>query len=62
MANPVDKIESSPDFYKNFRIYYVPLTKLFNTSLSLGKMPSEWKEGRISAIYKKGSRKKVGNY
>ena len=25
-------------------------------------MPSEWKEGRISAIFKKGSRKKAGNY
>ena len=37
-------------------------TKLFNKSLSLGKLPSEWKEGRISAIFKKGSRKKAGNY
>ena len=55
-------MESSPDFYKNFRIYYVPLKKLFNKSLSLGKLPSEWKDSRISAIYKKGCRKKVGNY
>ena len=38
------------------------MTKLFTMFLSLGKLPSEWKEGRISAIYKKGSLKKAGNY
>ena len=43
-------------------ILCTPLTKLFNKSLSLGKLPSEWKEGRISAIFKKGSRKIAGNY
>ena len=43
-------------------ILCIPLTKLFNKSLSLGKLPSEWKEGRISAIFKKGSRKIAGNY
>ena len=43
-------------------ILCVPLTKLFNKSLSLGKLPSDWKEGRIRAIYKKGRRKKAGNY
>ena len=40
----------------------VPLAKLFNTSLATGELPSEWKQGRVSAIYKKGSRKKAGNY
>ena len=43
-------------------ILCTPLTKLFNKSLPLGKLPSEWKEGRILAIFKKGSRKKAGNY
>ena len=43
-------------------ILCTPLTKLFNKSLSLGKLPNEWKEGRISAIFKKGSRKIAGNY
>ena len=43
-------------------ILCTPRTKLFNKSLSLGKLPSEWKEGRISAIFKKCGRKKVGNY
>ena len=38
-------------------ILCIPLTKCFNKSLSLGKLPSEWKECRISAIFKKGSRK-----
>ena len=49
----LNPVESTPDFYKNFWINTVmPLTELFNKSLSLGKLPSEWKEGRISAIYK----------
>ena len=43
-------------------ILCISLTKLFNKSLSLGKLPSEWKECRISAILKKGSSKKAGNY
>ena len=38
----------------------MPLTKLFNKCLSLGKLPSEWKEGRILAICMKG--KKAVNY
>ena len=61
VANHVDQMESTPDFYKNFRMC-IPLTKLFNKYLSLGKSPSEWKEGRMSAINKKGSRKESGNY
>ena len=30
--------------------------------MSLGKLPNEWKEGRISSIFKNGSRKIAGNY
>ena len=40
----------------------VPLAILYNMSLEKGELPTEWKKGRISAIFKKGSRKKAGNY
>ena len=40
----------------------IPLTLLFNESLSCGTLPAEWKEGLVSAIFKKGSRKNAGNY
>ena len=52
------RAKSSNDQTKSIRPYLMSLNK----SLSLGKLPSEWKEGRISAIFKKGSRKKAGNY
>ena len=39
-----------------------PLARLFNNSLAVGELPKEWKQGRISAIFQKGSRKKAGNY
>ena len=39
-----------------------PLARLFNNSLAVGELPKEWKQGRISAIFKKGNRKKPGNY
>ena len=28
----------------------------------MGELPKEWKQGRISAIFKKGNRKNAGNY
>ena len=34
------------------------LYRLFNNSLAVGELPKEWKQGRISAIFKKGNRKK----
>ena len=39
-----------------------PLAKLFNNSLDVGELAEEWKQGRISAIFKKGNRKNAGNY
>ena len=39
-----------------------PLARLFNNSLAVGELSKEWKQGRISAIFKKGNRKNAGNY
>ena len=39
-----------------------PLARLFNNSLAVGELPKEWKQGRISAIFKNGNRKNAGNY
>ena len=41
---------------------FKPLARLFNNSLALGGLPNEWKQGRISAIFKKGNRNKARNY
>ena len=40
----------------------VPLSILFNTSLSSGEVPSMWKVGVITALHKKGSKSTAGNY
>ena len=40
----------------------VPLTKLFNMSVSQGIFPSRWAEANIVPVYKKGSRKLPTNY
>ena len=40
----------------------VPLTKIFNMSLNSGLVPSIWKEGIISAIFKKGNKSLPSNY
>ena len=39
-----------------------PLARLFNNSLAVGELPKEWKQGRVSAIFKKGNRENAGNY
>ena len=39
-----------------------PLAKLFILSLEEGIVPSEWKEGNITPLFKKGSRNKPENY
>ena len=38
------------------------LAYLFNLSLTTGKVPSEWKRAKVSAIFKKGSKLDIGNY
>lgn len=39
-----------------------PLCIIFTSSLREGKVPEEWKEANITAIFKKGDRKEAGNY
>ena len=40
----------------------VPLTLLYNESLSAGKLPDMWKRSNVVAIYKKGKRDLPNNY
>jgi hypothetical protein len=39
-----------------------PLSILFQTSLAEGTVPSSWRDGCITPIFKKGSKKDPGNY
>lgn len=39
-----------------------PLYIMFTKSLEEGKLPSDWKVGHITPIFKKGSKKEPGNY
>ena len=39
-----------------------PLTKIFNTSLKQGRLPTIWKRAQVTAIFKKRSRKEPCNY
>ena len=40
----------------------VPLTDLFNSSLRIREVPSEWKRSHITPIYKEGSPDDPGNF
>ena len=39
-----------------------PLVSIFNTSLQTGKVPSIWKQGVVTALFKKGNRNLASNY
>ncbi len=52
-------------FWKSYRdIGYLstPLEGIFQKSLDDKELPLDWKQARISAIYKKGNRSLAGNY
>ena len=39
-----------------------PLNIIFNRSLESSELPDEWKKGKITALFKKGSKKVASNY
>ena len=39
-----------------------PLTKIYNISLQTGVVPAIWKEGVVTALFKKGSKQSPANY
>ena len=39
-----------------------PLSVLFNKSMSMGKLPSQWKVAIVKPIFKKGNKAEAGNY
>lgn len=41
---------------------YIPLTNMFNHSLSSGNFPSVWKSSFINPLFKSGSRSNIENY
>lgn len=43
-------------------VFVLPLTLIFQKSLSSGKIPKAWKDARISPIFKKGSKTDPSNY
>lgn len=43
-------------------IMALPLKVLFETSLESAELPSDWRNANITAIFKKGDKKKAGNY
>lgn len=40
----------------------IPLAIIFNKSMEIGKLPKQWKDGTVIPLFKKGSKKKPGNY
>jgi hypothetical protein len=55
--------EISVNLLKNFsKELAVPLSIIFNKSMECGEVPSDWKLGNITPIFKKGSKKKAENY
>ena len=60
-AAGVDELESS--YVKGSMEGLVrPLKILFEKSLTDGKIPREWKEANVTAVFKQGARKKPENY
>ena len=56
--------EGIPSFFISHTINSLlfPLTTIFNLFLRLGFVPSQWKCAEIVPVFKKGDRRKVGNY
>ena len=48
--------------YELGRELSVPMSILFNKSSELGKIPLEWKNANVVAIFNKGTKSNPGNY
>ncbi len=46
----------------NMYVLVVPLTRIINSSISIGEFPSMWKEALVTPILKKGDPTKKENY
>ena len=52
-----------PCFIKELADFIIePIGIIFRNSMESGTIPSQWKEARVYAIYKKGNKKLAGNY
>ena len=40
----------------------LPMSIIFNKSISTGEIPKEWKVAEVTAIFKKGNKQEPGNY
>ena len=41
---------------------YLPLSEIFQRSISTGDVPNDWKKVNITCIFKKGNKQEPGNY
>ena len=52
-----------PCFIKELAAFIIePIGIIFRNSMESGTIPRQWKEARVSAIYKKGNKKLASNY
>lgn len=50
-------------FKEGAEVLVTSLTMLFNKSLKCGRLPSDWKQARVTPVFKgKGSAEEIGNY
>ncbi len=69
LKNLKPELSCGPDGLLSLLIKYLqmfsigtPLAKIFESSLSTGTMPNQWKEANITALHKKGDTNKASNY
>ena len=55
--------EIHPKLFYELRLYITkPLAKLFNLSLKYGIVPEDWRNAKVTPLFKKGSKSDVKNY
>ena len=57
------ELEEGPRILKETnQVVKLPLEKIFRKSLDEGVLPEDWKTANVTAIHKRGDRKKPENY